>query len=106
MTISVRTLARIWEMPMKCFGVWWFDLLLALFALCELARFLPFLPSRILSVLGTLLTLALTVALLYIGASLTELLVVLTLSAALSSGLAYLEMRLADRGDKGKEGEP
>lgn len=91
---------------MKCFGVWWFDLLLALFVLCELARFFPFLPPRILSVLGAILTLALTVALLYIGASLTELLVVLTTSAVLSSGLAYLEMRLADRGDEGKEGEP
>ncbi len=92
---------------MDFFRVFWFDLLLLLAVLPEVVRF--FLPGprfRFLSAIGIGMQLASIAALLFLGASLFDLLVVLMLFAAVSSGLLCLETRLRDRRDAGKEPTP
>jgi hypothetical protein len=83
---------------MDFFSVWWYDLVLALAVLPQVVRFFSFASRFVfLSVISVAMQLVSIVLLPFIGGELTDVLLVLMLFAAVSSGLAFLETRLDER---------
>ena len=88
---------------MKFFIVWWFDLILVLAMLAQLGACLSDrlglgnIPRSVCAALTVLLELGLVVSLLFIGGTLTDVLIVLMLCTLISAGTTMLERHLRER---------
>ena len=96
---------------MKFFTVWWFDLILVLAMLAQLGACLSdrlglgSIPRSVCAALTVLLELGLIVSLLFIGGTLTDVLIVLMLCTLISAGATMLEGRLRERDAAAATGE-
>ena len=96
---------------MEFFTVWWFDILLAMAILPQLALTVLSLMGEgaggvraVLSVIGTVFSIASVLGLLFIEGELTDVLIVLMMIASVTSLGAYVESRMAKNHEE-KEGE-
>ena len=95
---------------MKFFTVWWFDLILVLALIAQIGAAacdrlgLGSIPRSICAALTVLLELGLVVSLLFIGGTLTDVLIVLMICTLVSAGTTRLEAHLKKK-NGAQEGE-